>query len=115
MSEQLDAVARRIDDAVRGVPGVVDVYSARPLVARAVRRLVDDDAPLALVQEKSGEMQVTVSVALEAARTRAGASEVTDAVVAAVRVAASDGQAAVKVRVSRVLVSGGGLGAASGV
>lgn len=108
MSEDLDEIARAVDRAVRGVDGVKDVYSARPLVARAARRLVDDsDEPLAFVRRHKDALEVTVSVAVEADRTVAAsvAATVGEAVHAVVDPvdASAPVPPRVRVRVSRVL------------
>lgn len=108
MSEDLDEIARAVDSAVRGVDGVEDVYSARPLVARAARRLVDDgDEPLALVRRQRETLEVTVSVAIAADRIAAAAvaTAVGEAVHAVVGTFGGSAGVAphVRVRVSRVL------------
>lgn len=110
MSEDLDEIARAVDRAVRGVDGVEDVYSARPLVARAARRLVDDgDEPLALVRRQRDALEVTVSVALAADPVGAAevAARVGETVHGVVESLDAVGVVAprVRVRVSRVLAA----------
>lgn len=110
MSDDLDEIARSVDRAARAVDGVEDVYSARPLVARAARRLVDDtDEPLALVRRHRDVLEVTVSVAVAADRVSAAgvAAAVGEAVHAVVDSANGSAGAAprVRVRVSRVLAA----------
>ena len=110
MSEDLDGIAREVDRAARAVVGVEDVYSARPLVARAARRLVDDgDEPLALVRRQGDALEVTVSVAIAA--DRVAAAEVAALVAEAVHAVGASAEASeslpprVRVRVSRVLAA----------
>ena len=109
MSVQHDDVAQAVDDVVRGVAGVEDLYSARPLLERAARRLVVEDEPLTLVQRRGAALEVTVSIAVAvdgdaaadiAARVaRAAHDAVADAVLPEVA------DARVRVRVSRVLTN----------
>ena len=109
MSVQHDTVALAVDDLVRGVAGVEDLYSARPLLARAARRLVVENEPLTLVQNRGAVLEVTVSIAVAvdgdaAADIAARAAQAAhDAVVEAVLPEAAD--ARVRVRVSRVLTN----------
>lgn len=117
MSQSLDEIAYAVDAAARGVVGVEDVYSARPLLARAARRLIEDEEPLALVQRRGDALEITVSVAVAA--DSAAASAVATAVAEAVHAVvdpldASDSpHARVRVRVSRVLAPSGRGPAAS--
>lgn len=110
MSENLDEIAREVDRSAREVDGVEDVYSARPLLSRAARRLVDDSTePLALVRRTDDVLEVTVSVAIAADRVAASsvAAAVGEAVHAVVDpIGASDSHLPrVRVRVSRVLAA----------
>ncbi|CDJ99686.1 putative Lignostilbene-alpha,beta-dioxygenase [Microbacterium sp. C448] len=117
MSESLDEIAYAVDSAARGVAGLEDVYSARPLLARAARRLIEDDEPLALVQRQGESLEITVSVAVAADGVAASAvaTAVAEAVHAVVDPLAASGspQARVRVRVSRVLAPSGRGPAAS--
>ncbi len=112
MSEDLDEIARAVDRAVRGVDGVEDVYSARPLVARAARRIVDDgDEPLALVRRQRDALEVTVSVAVAgdpvgAAAVAARVGEIAHDVVESLDASGAVAPR-VRVRVSRVLAARG--------
>jgi hypothetical protein len=110
MSPDLDEIARAADRSARGVDGVEDVYSARPLLSRAARRLVDDtDEPLSLVRRQGEALEVTVSVAIAADRVAAVtvAAAVAEAVHTAVDpIGAPDSPSPrVRVRVSRVLAA----------
>ena len=109
MSAQPEVVAQAVDDVVRTVAGVEDLYSARPLLARAARRLVAEDEPLTLVQSRGGVLEVTVSIAVAvdgdaAADIAAAAAEAAhNAVAGAFLPEAAD--ARVRVRVSRVITN----------
>ena len=54
----LEPLARRVDDVLRAVDGVVDVYAARPLAARVLRTTLDADAPLSAVTENTDGLTV---------------------------------------------------------
>ena len=110
MSQDLDEIAWAADRSARGVDGVEDVYSARPLLSRAARRLVDEtDEPLSLVRRQGDALEVTVSVAIAADRVAAAtvAAAVAEAVHAVVDPTGAPGSPSprVRVRVSRVFAA----------
>lgn len=104
----LETLARRVDDALRAVDGVVDVYSARPLAARVLHTAFDADAPLSAVTEDDDGFAVEVSI---------GVTDATPSVDTARRAALAVGDAlgktpgALTVRVARVVRDAGAVGA----
>lgn len=93
-----DDLARRIDVLLRADERVAQLYSARPLLSRAVRAAAGADVPLALVQVgESTTITVSVGVSKEAgARVAAQLAE-------SIRALPGAEEADVRVRVSRIL------------
>ena len=95
-----DDLAVRLELAIREVPGVSAVYTAAPLVTRALRGLgnADDRPSLVHVEAGEGAVEVTTVIGVDP---EASAPTVADAVAAAVRAIAGE-SARVTVRVGRV-------------
>ncbi|MBN9154813.1 hypothetical protein [Microbacterium sp.] len=104
----LEPLARRVDDALRAVDGVVGVYSARPLAARVLHTAFDADAALSSVGEDADGLTVEVSI---------GVTDAAPSVDTARRAAIAVGEAlggtpaSLTVRVSRVVRDAGAAGA----
>lgn len=95
------ALAPRIDLAVTATEGVREMYSARPLVARAVERAVDTEGSLAAVDDVDGARSITVCIGVS---TQDDSVAVASAVAAAVRGTDEAATAAtVRVRVGRLV------------
>ncbi|PTT16056.1 hypothetical protein DBR36_13735 [Microbacterium sp. HMWF026] len=95
-------LAPRIDLAVTAVEGVREVYSARPVVARAFEHVTDADGSLTAVDETAGARAITVCIGVSRDD---DAAAVAAAVAAAARGAGDDETpASVRVRVSRLVV-----------
>lgn len=95
-------LAPRIDLAVTAVEGVREVYSARPVVARALEHVTDADGSLTAVDETAGARAITVCIGVSRDD---DAAAVAAAVAAAARGAGDDETpASVRVRVSRLVV-----------
>jgi hypothetical protein len=97
-----DLLARELDETARSTPGVREVYSARPVVARAVERLRGTDGALSLVRlGVDGGREVTVSIGVRcSADSGAVAAAVADRI--RTRLGGLDGDT-VRVRVSRLV------------
>lgn len=87
-----------IDDAVRTVPGVEEMYFAAPLPARLWRVATAQDGAYATVSGQAGDRDVVVSIGL--ARERA--DDVARRVAERVRDVLGEPEARVTVRVSRI-------------
>ena len=123
-ADRADAeLARRLTATARAVPGVVDVFDARPLLEAAVEvvaaRLVDDEhRDLVLVDRQEGRLAVTAHVATDLA---ASTPEVLARAAADLRTAVSEAGAAgpgtdvaVTVRAQLIEPAVGPAGAAAG-
>ena len=95
-----DRIARTVDAAVDAIPGVLEVFSSRPLVGRVLRQAMDDDAPRAHVTGEEAGREVTVSVGVSGANP---AHATARAVADAVRAALDEPAAAVTVRIVRIV------------
>ncbi|WZH35229.1 MAG: hypothetical protein PIR02_10605 [Microbacterium enclense] len=94
-------LAPRIDLAVTATEGVREMYSARPVVARAFERVADVEGSLAAVDEVDGAHAITVCIGVS---TQDDSVAVASAVAAAVR--GTDEEtvpATVRVRVARLV------------
>lgn len=91
--------AAEIDAAVRGVPGVADLYFASPLPARVWRVAVSGAESYSSVAERDGVTEVAVSIGVAHGR----ADVVAGAVAERVRELLDDPAARVTVRVSRLV------------
>lgn len=95
-------LAARVDEAVRTIAGVSELYFAVPLAARVWRVAVSPEQPTyASVVARDGTWDVTVSIGVSQDR----ADAVARLVAARVREVLGDSAAAVTVRVSRLSVS----------
>ncbi|MDQ1135925.1 hypothetical protein QE410_000724 [Microbacterium sp. SORGH_AS 1204] len=95
-------LAPRVDLAVTAVEGVREVYSARPVVARAFERVTEVEGSLAAVDEAGGARAITVCIGVSR---RDDAAAVAGAVAAAARGAGGDDTPSrVRVRVARLVV-----------
>jgi hypothetical protein len=116
-----DELSRRLTATVRAVPGVVDVFDARPVLEAAVEalaaRLVDDEhRDLVLVERREGRLTVTAHVATDLA---ASTPEVLARTATDLRTAVADAHAVgpatdVAVTVRAQLVEPGPSGGAAG-
>ncbi|MFJ6653796.1 hypothetical protein ACIQLJ_13485 [Microbacterium sp. NPDC091313] len=98
-----DALGLEVDAAAAGVNGVVSVYAARPMVARAVDHLAHGTAALSAVQLVSGRAEATVSIGVALGEDSARVAEAVAARVRSVLAARSAGIPTVRVRVSRLV------------
>lgn len=95
-------LAPRVDLAVTAVEGVREVYSARPVVARAFEHVTEVEGSLAAVEEAGGARTITVCIGVSRVD---DAATVASAVAAAARRAGGDDTPSrVRVRVSRLVV-----------
>ncbi|MDQ1084975.1 MULTISPECIES: hypothetical protein [Microbacterium] len=95
-------LAPRVDLAVTAVEGVREVYSARPVVARAFEHVTEVEGSLAAVDDAGGARTITVCVGVSR---QDDAAEVATAVAAAARGAGGDDTPShVRVRVARLVV-----------
>lgn len=94
-------LAPRIDLAVTATEGVREMYSARPVVARAFEHVTDVEGSLAAVDEVDGARTVTVCIGVS---TQDDTVAVASAVATAVRGTDETAvPAAVRVRVARLV------------
>lgn len=94
-------LAPRIDLAVTATEGVREMYSARPVVARALERMADVDGSLAAVDDVAGAREITVCVGVS---TLDDAAAVARSVAEAVRgVEIDETPSHVRVRVARLV------------
>lgn len=103
MSHDLTALAARLDDVVRGVPGVSTLYSATPAIVSSVRQIASGGAAASLVQvrEVDGVVQIVASIGVGSdAQGPATAADVSAAVLGELPPGTD---ARVHVRISRVL------------
>lgn len=103
MSLDLAALAVRLDDVVRAVPGISILYSATPAIVTSVRQIASGGAPTSLVavREVDGALQIVASIGVGSdAQGPATAADVSAAVLGELP-AGTD--AKVHVRISRVL------------
>jgi hypothetical protein len=98
MSQTNAEWAALIDDAVRGVPGVDQMYFAAPLPARLWRVATAQEGAYATVSGRDGDRDVVVSIGLAHER----ADDVARRVADRVRDVLADPTARVTVRVSRL-------------
>jgi hypothetical protein len=101
MSEDLRAIARRLDEVARSVPGVATLFAADPALLRAAKELTTggDPVPLSTVSRAGDTLTVTISVGVTGQNQ---APDTAAAVAAAARVALEGRAAEILVRVSRV-------------
>ncbi len=95
------ALAPRVDLAVTATEGVREMYSARPVVARALEHVVDADGSLAAVEDADGARSITVCIGVS---TQDDTVAVASAVATAVRGTDETAvPARVRVRVARLV------------
>ncbi len=95
-------LAPRIDLAVTAVEGVREVYSARPVVARAYEHVTEAEGSLAAVEQAAGARAITVCIGV--ARTDDAAAIATAVAAAARGAGGDDTPSRVRVRVARLVV-----------
>lgn len=95
-------LAPRVDLAVTAVEGVREVYSARPVVARAVERVAEVEGSLAAVEQAGGARTITVCIGV--GRTDDAAAVATAVAAAARGAGGDDAPSRVRVRVARLVV-----------
>lgn len=98
-----DVLGVEVDAAAAAVPGVVSVYAARPMVARAVDHLAKGTTALSAVQVGSGGTEATVSIGVALGEDSARVAEAVAARVRALLASRSPGVPTVRVRVSRLV------------
>jgi hypothetical protein len=101
MSDDLRVLARELDDLVRGLPGVITLFAADPVMLRSAKQITarDEAIPLIAVRTSNESAEITVSVGVSST---SQAPETAAAVAAAVRTLLPWPDALVHVRVSRV-------------
>jgi len=94
-------LAPRVDLAVTATEGVREMYSARPVIARALEHVADVEGSLAAVDDTDGARAITVCIGVS---TQDDSVAVASAVAAAVRGTDEAAQpATVRVRVARLV------------
>lgn len=103
MSAETAALAARLDDVVRTIPGVAALYSSTPAVIASVRQLAIGAEPSTLIAVSAVEdrCEIVVNIGVESTvQAPATAAAVSAAILDAVPTGL---EAAVHVRVSRIL------------
>ena len=94
-------LAQQLEEVVRGLPGVVALYSTQPAVVRSARELVAGVEPLVAISQQGETLRIAVSVGVDAS---AQAPATAAGVAASIRAALPAGtDADVVVRVGRVI------------
>ncbi|CAN5192516.1 hypothetical protein BH11ACT5_BH11ACT5_10510 [soil metagenome] len=104
MSTDHAELAARLDEVVRGVPGVSALYSATPAIVTSVRQLASGTAPASLISVRSSDDGCAIVASIGVASSVQGprtAAAVSSAILAALP---ADLVASVHVRVSRVVL-----------
>ncbi len=101
MSDDLQELARRLDNLVRGVPGVLTLFAADPVLLRSAKQVTarDETLPLIAVRASNESAEITVSVGVS---NENQAPETAAMVAAVIRASLPWPDAVVRVRVSRI-------------